>query len=93
VEFQNMLLILGMGCGHKNLKVDTKFTDDKMVEDCPGFPHRYNLRGSDNDFGSPASIETGRVEVNFVGRAFTAVALPIPQPEGYLPVRAWWLSD
>lgn len=56
--------------------------------DIDEFPHRYYLRGSDNDFGRPATAEARPVLVNFCGVIFTAKPLRMKKGSDFAAIRS-----
>lgn len=87
--FQTMVLTLRMGRGRKRLVVEGRFTDDRHVWECDGFPHRYALRGSDYDWGRPVTVEES-VVVNYCGRFFTKE--PLPLKNEFLGIHDYWYT-
>lgn len=89
-EFETMKLFLGMGRGRRRIEVSGQHTDNGKIIECKGFPYLYNLRGSDRDWGIPATVENGGVVCNFCGRFFTKEPIPFPEGQDWLPIRDYW---
>lgn len=74
----------------EHIEINSKpalFTNNRMAyTTVPNGFYPYELRGSDNDPGEPASLEN-RVGVNFCGTVITAEQMKFPKNKNHLPIK------
>ena len=65
------------------------YIDERIDQDIPGY-NKYECRGDDSDYASPASIST-HVTVNFTGTFITKARLPLDEHD-YMEIVDYWYN-